>query len=75
MKCLKKDSEIIRVTDAKAEQLVKNGEFEYCSKSEWKVVRDAVRVENKKSREKKDKQAEKARQNAVTPPTEVETKK
>ena len=42
MKCIKKDGVIERVKDNRAEELVRNEDWKYCPKSEWKeMVRDA----------------------------------
>jgi hypothetical protein len=35
MKCIKKDKEIVRVSDKKAVSLVNSG-WDYCPKEEWK---------------------------------------
>jgi hypothetical protein len=41
MKTIKKDNEIKRVEDEKADELVKGGSWSYCTKKEWKKnVRD-----------------------------------
>lgn len=47
MKTVKKENEIKRVTDSQAEQMVARG-WEYCSKSEWKVIRDSKKKSKKK---------------------------
>lgn len=40
MKCIKKGTDIQRVSDNKSAELVKAG-WAYCPKKEWKVLRDA----------------------------------
>lgn len=68
MKCLKKGTEIIRVSDAKADQLVKTGDYNFCAKSEWKRVRDAGVVAVKTEKVEKEKAIKLERKNAVIPP-------
>ena len=45
MKCIKNGQNIKRVTNENAQELVKQGCWTFCSKSEWKV---SVRDVNKK---------------------------
>jgi len=68
MKCLKKGTEIIRVSDVKADQLVKTGDYKFCSKSEWKKVRDADVVAVKTEKVDKEKAIKLERKNAVISP-------
>ena len=64
MKTLKKDNEIVRVDNEKAEQMIKD-KWEYCKRSLWKtLVRDKdkkVKKEEAKEEGKSDKSKYKAK--------------
>ena len=45
MKTIKKNNEVKRVSDETALEMVRDKEYEYCPKSEWKKIRPAVNKE------------------------------
>jgi hypothetical protein len=44
MKTVKKNEDVLRVSDKAAKEMVKDGGWSYCPKSEWRKVRDSRNV-------------------------------
>ena len=71
MKTVKRSNEVLRVTDANAESLVKHEGYSFCPKKEYKVIRDAEKLAAEKRAKEKAAKEEKE----VKPKSKIKTVK